>query len=152
MTSHGLTPEALGRAIEAARGELLAALQGLTERDFATELSEGATVVTVLAELARAEHAAIAEARAAAGLPIRAIGVGGSASTRPLPPQVTHALAGTRYEVGLLLAALPAREVVDPAIARALLEGVAAAEHDTATRIDARPPAPGGAPPALQLL
>ncbi|MFN8639677.1 MAG: hypothetical protein U0360_09535, partial [Dehalococcoidia bacterium] len=61
-------------------------------------------------------------------------------------PQVTHALAGTRHEVRLLLESLPARTAVDPAVARALLEGIAAAELDAATRISARP-TPDDTPP-----
>ncbi len=152
MTSPHPTPEALAHALEAARGELLAAIAGLTERDFATELADGVTVVSMLADLARSEHAAIATARAAADMPARVIAVGGAASSRPLPPQVTHALAGTRYEVRLLLGALPARTAVDESIVRPLLEGVAAAEHDAATRIAARPAGPDSPPPTLQVL
>lgn len=146
------TPEALAHALEAARGELLGALQGLTERDFATELAEGVTIVSLLADLARAEHAAIAQARTAAGLAPRAIEDGGTPAARPLPPQVTHALAGTRYEARLLLDALPPRAAVEQAVARALLEGVAAAEHDAATRIAARPPGSDAPPPVLKLV
>lgn len=152
MTTHTPTPEALSHALQAARDELLAALQGLTERDFATELTEGVTVVSLLADLARSEHAAIAQARAAAGLPARAMEDGGNPATRPLPPQVTHALAGTRYEARLLLEALPRRAPVADLVARALLEGVAAAEHDAATRIAARPPGPDAPPPVFKLL
>ena len=146
------TPEELTRALDLARGELLEAMAGLTERDFATDLGEGVTVVALLADLARAEHVAIARAREAAGLPARPTTEVGASAARPLPPQVTHALAGTRYEARLLLEALPPHEVVHPAVAMPLLEGCAAAEHDAATRIAARPASgPDQAPPRLQL-
>lgn len=147
------TPEELARALDVARRELLAAMAGLTERDFATDLGEGVTVVALLADLARAEHVAIALARESAGLDPRPTTEVGASAARPLPPQVTHALAGTRYEARLLLEALPAGELVSPTVATPLLEGCAAAEHDAATRIAARPASgPDQAPPRLQLI
>lgn len=139
------TPRELAHALDVARRELLAALEGLTERDFATDLGEGVTVVALLAELARNEHAAIARARAEAGLPVRRIIAAGAPAARPLPPQVTHALAGTRHEARLLIDALPPDEPPPRTVRDALLEGIAAAEHDAATRIAARPPGPANA-------
>lgn len=143
------TPRELAHALDVARRELLAALEGLTERDFATDLGEGVTVVALLAELARNEHAAIARARAEAGLPVRGTIEAGAPAARALPPQVTHALAGTRYEARLLIEALPPDEPPPRSVRDALLEGIAAAEHDAATRIAARPsgPASPSAPP-----
>ncbi len=152
MSATQPTPEELARALDVARRELLGAMAGLTERDFAAQLGEGVTVVALLADLARAEHVAIARAREAAGLAPRPITEVGASAARPLPPQVTHALAGTRYEARLLLEALPRGATVTPAVAAPLLEGCAAAEHDAATRIAARPtPGPDQPPPRLQL-
>lgn len=151
MTGAMPSPDELRRALDVARGELLDAMAGLTERDFAADLGEGITVVTLLAELARSEHVAIARAREAAGLAPRPTTEVGASAARPLPPQVTHALAGTRYEARLLLDAVSPAEAVDPSIAAALLEGCAAAEHDAATRIAARPnTGPDQPPPRLQ--
>ncbi|MCC6238168.1 MAG: hypothetical protein IT299_11440 [Dehalococcoidia bacterium] len=152
MSTSQATPEDLARALDVARRELLEAMAGLTERDFATDLGEGVTIVALLADLARAEHLAIAQARAAAGLEPRPTTEVGASAARPLPPQVTHALAGTRYEARLLLDALAPGEAVAPTIAAPLLEGCAAAEHDAATRIAARPTSgPDQPPPRLQL-
>ena len=138
----------LGRLLDDARGVLVAALTGLGERDFAATV-DGVTVTRLLADLAAAEHETLREARAAAGLPARpALDAGGGAS-RPLPPQVTHALAGTRYEARVLLDALGER--VAPELTQLLLEGVAERELQAAARIAARTIEPGTRPGALDL-
>ncbi len=152
MTAALPTPGELARALDVARRELLEALASLTERDFTTDLGEGVTIVSLLADLARSEHVAIAQAREAAGLVPRPTTEVDASATRPLPPQVTHALAGTRYEARLLLEALPPGEAVQVTVATSLLEGCAAAEHDAATRIAARPSSGHDQPPPrLQL-
>ncbi|MBM3138966.1 MAG: hypothetical protein FJZ92_01820 [Chloroflexi bacterium] len=81
--------------LRASRVALLAALAGVTERDFAAELPDGRSVVRALAELAAAERGEVAAAR---GREARA-----RIPEKPLPPQVMHDLAGARYETEQLL-------------------------------------------------
>ena len=139
---------ALGRLLDAARGVLVEALTGLGERDFAATV-DGVTVTQILAGLAAAEHETIRTARSVAGLPARPALEAGGATSRPLPPQVTHALAGTRYEARILLEALG--EYPLPEVARLLLEGVAERELQAAAQIAARTIEPGVRPSALDL-
>ena len=127
----------LRSGLDASRAALLEAVRGLTERDFAAPLGDG-TVVEALAALARSERAAVHAARQAAGAEPRPLPVGMAVSSRPLPPQVVHDLAGARYETELLLdwlAAAPQR--LDTAV-EGLLGGIEAREADTAARIAAR--------------
>jgi hypothetical protein len=137
-----LTRAELTQRLEEARGVLLAALTGLGERDFSAS-ADGVTVTQLLANVAAAEHEAIREARAVAALEPRP-GLGaGAVTSRPLPPQATHALAGTRYEARTLLEELAARdaegsEAVPEAVTRLLLEGVAEREIEAARLVAAR--------------
>jgi hypothetical protein len=138
-----MTPASLRLRLEEARAVLVAALTGLGERDFAADAG-GVSVTQLLAELASVEHEAIREARTAAGLEARPALGAGSATSRPLPPQVTHALAGTQYEARTLLDAIALRlaqgeRTLDPPeVARLLLDGVAAREIEAAAQIAAR--------------
>ena len=59
--------DALRARLDASRAALLAALEGVTERDFAVDLGGGETVVRALAALAAAERAATG---AASGEPV----------------------------------------------------------------------------------
>ncbi len=127
---------ALGLRLDTARAALLGALEGLTERDFATDLGGGETVVRMLAQLASAEHAAVVQAGG--------VGAHGVATERPLPPQVVHDLAGARYRMHRTLEAAEA----DPAALTHLVETVERLESTAAERIRARPPAP---PPPPQI-
>jgi hypothetical protein len=132
--------QALHARLEASRRGLLAALEGVTERDFASDLG-GETVVQLLARLAAEERTAIAAA-------------GGPATTerqveKPLPPQVVHALAGARYRT---LRYLEAPEA-DPILARTLVEGIEGREAEAARRVRERPALPAvAAPPAIPVL
>lgn len=126
----------LAERLDAARAALLDALQGLTERDFATDLGGGETVVRLLAQLAVAEHAAVLEAGGS--------GTHGSRAERPLPPQVVHDLAGARYRI---MRTLDAPEA-DPATVSRLVETVEHLEAEAVERIRNRPPAP---PPPPQI-
>ncbi|MSQ36236.1 MAG: hypothetical protein EXR63_03730 [Dehalococcoidia bacterium] len=144
---------ALTASLDAGRAALLAALGQLGERDFALELAPGETVIGALAALAPAERGAVAEARAAAGLPPRPLASSPGPRARPTPPQVVHDLAGARHETLRLLAELaatPRPERAGTALlaaSLAALAGVAARELGLAARIAGRPPgdAPGGA-------
>lgn len=127
---------ALAQRLDAARAALLAALQGLTERDFATDLGGGETVVRLLAHLATAEHAAVVEAGGA--------GTHGAAAEKPLPPQVVHDLAGARYRILRTLEA----EKADLAAVSRLVDTVERLEAEAVERIRNRPPAP---PPPPQI-
>ncbi|MDA0271130.1 MAG: hypothetical protein O2919_08850 [Chloroflexi bacterium] len=119
---------ALRQRLEASRAVLLAALEGVTERDFTTNLGDGETVARMLARVAAEERAEVAGLRGeTASVDVPA---------RPLPPQVIHGLAGARYQTGR---ALEAPEVTGEA-ARALVERVEAREVTAAERIRNRPP------------
>ena len=116
--------------LDESRAALLAALEGLTKRDFAADLGDGETVAQALAALAEAERAANAEVRGEQSQP--------PASGRPLPPQVVHALAGAGYR--------SRRYIEDPAAeaasAYALAEGIVTRATRVAERIRQRPPTP----------
>ncbi|MBM4410634.1 MAG: hypothetical protein FJ037_04795 [Chloroflexi bacterium] len=126
----------LAARLEVARRELLNALEGLTERDFATDLGGGETVVRLLASLAGAEHRAVVEAGGA--------GSSGAPVEKPLPPQVVHDLAGARYRIQRCLDA----ENADEARVRTLVAEVERLEAEAVARIRNRPPAP---PPPPQI-
>lgn len=115
--------------LDAARAGLLAALKGVTERDFATDLG-GETVVQLLARVAAEERTAAAHA----------LGETYAARTvdKPMPPQVVHALAGARHRTRRYLDAPDATE----ATARTLVEAAEGREREAAARIAARPPLP----------
>lgn len=123
---------ALHARLDAARAGLLAALAGVTERDFATDLGGESpeTVVMLLARIASEERAAVAEASGVeyAPRPVQ----------KPMPPQVIHALAGARHRTRRYVDSPEATEAVATAL-------VIAAEHresEAAARIAARPPLP----------
>lgn len=132
--------QALHARLEASRAVLLAALEGVTERDFASDLG-GETVVQLLARLAAEERAAVAAA-------------GGPATSerhveKPLPPQVIHALAGARYRTSRYLDGAETSAVT----ARTLVEGIEQREAEAARRVRARPAlAPASPPPTIPVL
>ncbi|TAK75390.1 MAG: hypothetical protein EPO16_09060 [Dehalococcoidia bacterium] len=129
----------LAARLEVARRALLGAMEGLTERDFATDLGEGETVVRLLANLAAAEHQAVGEA-------------GGTSSQRgpaekPLPPQVVHDLAGARYRILRCVD----DDDADEAHVRTLVAEVERLEAAAVERIRDRPPAPPP-PPSIPVI
>jgi hypothetical protein len=87
--------------LERSRATLLEAIARLTEADFGRELAPGLSVLGLLDRLGREERVAVAEARAAAGLPERPSG--GARMPSEMPPQVIHDLAGARHETLRLL-------------------------------------------------
>lgn len=125
----------LAARLDAARRALLAALEGLTERDFATDLGGGETVVRMLAALAHAEHEAAVQA---GGVPLPHV-----PAEKPLPPQVVHDLAGVRYRIQRCLDGPEA----DEARLKTLVDTVERLEGAAVTRIRNRPPAPPPPPP-----
>jgi hypothetical protein len=133
---------AVRERLEGSRATLLAAIEGLTERDFAAELEPGLTVVGALAALAPAEREAVREARLAVGAPERPLPTGGAAATaRAIPPQVVHDLAGARYETILFLDLIARQEVQASAAAErieALLSNIAIGETRIAEQVRAR--------------
>lgn len=135
MTSPDPTPlddaerARLRARLEASRAALLAALEGVTERDFTTNLGDGVTVVRLLAGLVAEEQADVAR--------LRGETVTVATPERPLPPQVVHGLAGARYQT---LRALDGAGLA-PEAARALVAGIEVRERAAAERIRARPPA-----------
>lgn len=139
---------AIRERLESSRAALLAALEGVTERDFAAELAPGMTVVAKLATLAPAEREAIREARLAVGAPERPLpGAGANVSRRATPPQVVHDLAGARYETSLfleLLDAMPADSGQDELAT--LLQGIHEREIAVAEAVRGRIGAEQGDP------
>ncbi len=113
--------------LEASRAALLAALEGVTERDFATNLGDGVTVVRLLARLAAEERADAARLRGEASEV--------AVPERPLPPQVVHALAGARYQA-LQALDLPG---LGADAAEALVAGIETREAEAAERVRNRP-------------
>lgn len=129
---------ALRARLEASRAALLAALEGVTERDFTTNLGDGVTVVRLLAGLVAEEQADVARLRDEV--------VTVATPERPLPPQVVHGLAGARYQT---LRALDAAGL-SPEVARALVAGIETREQVAAESIRTRPPAPP--PPVIPVI
>lgn len=130
----------LRERLEASRGALLAALEGVTERDFTTNLGDGVTVVRLLAGLVTEEQADVAR--------LRGETVVAATPQRPLPPQVVHGLAGARYQT---LRALDAPGLA-PEAAQTLVAGIETREQAAAERIRARPAAtPPPVIPVIQL-
>lgn len=130
--------DALRERLDASRAALLAALEGVTERDFAADAG-GETVVRLLGQLAAEERRSVLEAR---GQPAPEVNV----PQRPLPPQVVHDLAGARYQT--------ARYLEEPEAGREVAERLVAAlearEAETALRIRGR--APVSPPPAIPVI
>jgi len=118
--------ESLLQRLSASRATLMAALEGVTERDFASDLG-GETVVQMLARVAAEERAAVAEARGLTEEP--------HTVARPLPPQAIHGLAGARY--------ITSRYLDDPEarleVGLALVEGVEQRDAEAARRVRGRP-------------
>lgn len=121
--------DALLARLDESRTMLLAALEGLTEHDFAADLGDGRTVAQALAALADAERRENAEIRGEPAIP--------AASGRPLAPQVVHALAGAAYRSRRYLVDADA----DTSSAKALVDGIVEREASLAERIRNRPPA-----------
>ena len=136
-----MTSAALRARLEVSRAALVAALQGLSERDFTADAGHGITLLQLLAALAPAEREAVRRARSATGATARPT-PGRVERERLLPPAVIHDLAGARYETMLLL-----DEIDDAALdtdaggdtVRTLIDRVAAREEEAVTRI--APPA-----------
>lgn len=130
---------ALRAALNASRAALLASIGTLAERDFASSLPSGETVVAALAELARLERDAVKVARVAIDAPVRPrLGGGETPLARPLPPQVIHDLAGARYETDLFLDSLLTDQLdtaAGDATVEALLVGIVVREQATAEQV-----------------
>lgn len=134
MLEAALRDTLLARLAESRR-LLLAALEGLTEHDFAAPLDpgeqgDGLTVVQSLAALAEGERYENAAVRGETPVEPR--------PGRPLPPQVVHALAGASYRSRRYIESPEA----DPAAANALVDGIVEREARLAERIRRRPPTP----------
>lgn len=135
MTAHELRQQ-----LEASREALLRALTGLTERDFASQLEGGESVLEALAALARAERATVEEARAMLAGKVEE-SQPASSRRRALPPQVIHDLAGARHTTMTFLEGLDGTGLA--AVAERLA-AIAEREVAAARRIEGRP-AGGGA-------
>jgi len=124
--------------LDASRAALLASIEGLTERDFATALPGGDSILDRLHRLATDERAAIHVARRQLGVAERPGPLGSGAAdgkSRVLPPQAIHDLAGARYETTLLLAAAGERLTeVDATLSAIAEREVSAAAEITAAR------------------
>lgn len=146
-------PDALAETrarLARSRESLLAALAGVTERDFQREV-DGSLLVERLAELARQERDTVASARRLVAEAGETYDVQRSATDRPaaerpatLPPQAIHALAGARHRATRLLdelAAAGGSGVVDErarAAALALLDDAAEREQRVSMLIEER--------------
>lgn len=119
---------ALRDRLEHSRAALLETLANLTERDFASELEDGRSVLDLLAELAPAELAAAGGGDAAVAREPR---------DAMLAPQIVHDLAGARRRTLLALDAIEAGDGSegDPL---ASLRAVADREERAAAAIRAR--------------
>ncbi len=107
MQSHDDPIAALRERLEGSRAALLEALASLTERDFASEIEEGRSVLDLLGELAPAELAdAAAAAAGTAG--VREEASAGRRRDTMMAPQLVHELAGARRRTLLALAAIEA--------------------------------------------
>jgi hypothetical protein len=99
-----VTADELRTSLDASRAALLAAIEGLTDRDFAAEISSGETIIGLLSALAVDEREAIRLARQAVGAEPRPLPTtGGPRLSRAIPPQVVHNLAGARHETLLFI-------------------------------------------------
>ena len=130
MSTH-TDPAALRDRLEASRASLLDAIARLTEQDFASEVSDGQSVVDILAELAAGEREAVA---AIGG---EAVVLPGRESTASLAPQAIHDLAGSRFETLRVLVAIE-RATEPDAAALAAVTATAEREEAAAARIRAR--------------
>lgn len=132
MTPRDERVAALRERLERSRSALLEALASLTERDFASEIEDGRSVLDLLAELAPAE---LADAAAAAGASDEA--AAGRRRDAMMAPQLVHDLAGARRRTLLALAAIEAAGggEADPLAA---LHAVAEREEQAADAIRAR--------------
>ena len=122
---------ALRDRLEASRASLLDAIARLTEQDFASKVSDGQSVVDILAELAAGEREAVA---AIGG---EAVVLPGRESTASLAPQAIHDLAGSRFETLRVLVAIE-RATEPDAAALAAVTATAEREEAAAARIRAR--------------
>ena len=122
--------------LDRSRAALLELLANLTERDFASEIEDGRSVLDLLAALAPAERASAAAAAPGGAEPAR------DASARRrrdamLPPQVVHDLSGARRQTLIAVAAIEAAGG-DTGDALAELRAIAEREEQTAETIRAR--------------
>lgn len=116
--------------LDASRAVLLAALEGVTERDFSSDAGTdvaGETVVQMLARVASEERDAVARARR--------IAVEERHIEKPLPPQVIHALAGARHRTARYLHDAEA----ELETARGLVAAAEEREAEAARRVRERP-------------
>ncbi len=127
---------ALRERLERSRSALLEALASLTERDFASEIEEGRSVLDLLGELAPAERADAAAATAGTAGSGDETGAGRRRDAM-MAPQMVHDLAGARRRTLLALDAIEAPGGVggDPLAA---LRAVAGREEQAAAAIRAR--------------
>ena len=126
MTEHDQSEaarQALVQRLERSRAALIEALVDRTEQDFTRPLGDGEeTLGHALAALALAERVDLAVARSELP-PDREL------PERPLPPQVTHDLAGARHQTVSHLTEL------EDAAAHALVEAITARESALVARI-----------------
>ncbi len=119
------TPAPLAARLERSRDALLEALTERTEADFARALGGpygDETLGHALAVLAQAERAGLAAARSIAA-PEREL------PEKPLPPQVTHDLAGARHQT------LSHLEGLDGAAAEAVVAAIVERESALVAQI-----------------
>ncbi|RLT44130.1 MAG: hypothetical protein DWI58_01585 [Chloroflexi bacterium] len=133
--------------LDASRLALLHAIEGLTDREFASDVAPGLTVLGALAGLAPVEREAVERARATAGLAARPRpAAAGPVLTRTVPPQVIHDLAGARHETLTFLDQLPVGPLpaaIGDDAPEALLLAIAQREHAVALQVAAVPRAAG---------
>ena len=135
MPSRADNVAALRERLERSRSALLEALASLTERDFASEIEEGRSVLDLLAELAPAELADAAAAAGASG--VRDTAAAGRRRDSMMAPQLVHDLAGARRRTLLALAAIEAAGDAEGGPPTAL-RAVAEREEQAAAAIRAR--------------
>ncbi|MDA1146462.1 MAG: hypothetical protein O3A76_07510 [Chloroflexi bacterium] len=130
----------LSAPLTASRAALLGALTERTEQDFARPLGGATgeeTLGRALAALAAAERADVAATRAATEGSSAAPAVARELPERPLPPQVTHDLAGARHQTLTALGTIEDRDA-----AARLVSAISERESALAARIVAAMAAP----------
>ena len=134
-SANGGAAEALRVRLERSRAALVEMLAKLTERDFASEIEDGRSVLGLLAALAPAERASAAAARPGGAEPADEARAPRRRDAM-LPPQVIHDLSGARRQTLLALDAVEAAgaEEGDPL---AEFRAIAEREEQTAEAIRA---------------
>ena len=134
--ANGGATEELRARLERSRAALLEMLANLTERDFASEIEDGRSVIDLLAALAPAERVSAASALPGGAAAAAEAGAGRRRDAM-LPPQVVHDLSGARRQTLIALGAVEAAggEEGDPL---AEFRAIAEREERTAEAIRAR--------------